>query len=177
LDRADYPLAGATVELTSPGHTLKTRTDTKGNFAFVAGPGTYELTVSARGFANRMVQHLKISETSPEVRIFLDSGPMSISDPVGPDKNYKPGERLDGTVMDEFGAFITDASVTLKSAKKTLHSKSAPNGGFAFKHVPVGRYSLTISAERFQTKTIADVKITREDSPGLQIVLEAAVNP
>lgn len=175
LDRADYPMASATIELKSPDQTLETKTDTKGHFAFVASPGTYELTVSARGFADRTVQNLKLSEASSEVRIFLDIGPMSISDPVGRAKNYKPGERLDGTVMDEFGAFITNASVTLKSAKKTLRSKSDPNGDFAFRHVPVGNYWLTISAEGFQSKTIDDVKITREDLPSLRVILYAAV--
>lgn len=170
-------MAGATVELRSLDQKLETKTNTKGQFAIVARPGTYKLTVSARGFADRTIQRLRMSDASRDVRIFLDVGPMTISDPVGPARNYKPGERLDGTVMDEFGAFIGNVSVTLKSPTKTLRSKSDPHGEFAFKHVPVGIYSLAISAEGFQSKTIEDVKITKEDSPSVQIVLDATDHP
>lgn len=177
LDRSDSPIAGAAVTLKSSGQTVETKSDKNGHFEIVVPPETYELEVSARGFETRMIKTFRISSSNRSVTVFLDLGPMSSFDPVVPAKNYKPGEHLDGTVMDEFGAAIINASVILKSAKETLHSKSGPNGAFAFKHVPVGKYSLTTSAEGFQSKTIEDVKITREDSPGLQIVMDAADSP
>jgi Carboxypeptidase regulatory-like domain len=177
LDRSDSPITGAAVTLKSSSRTVETKSDKNGHFEFVVPPETYELEVSARGFETRTIKTFRISPSNRAVTVFLDLGPMSSLDPVVSAKNYKPGEHLDGTVMDEFGAAITNASVILKSAKKTLRSKSGPNGGFAFKHVPVGKYSLTTSGEGFQSKTIEDVKITREDSPGLQIVLDAADSP
>lgn len=109
--------------------------------------------------------------------VYLDLGPPSSYDPVVPSKNYKSGEWLDGIVMDEFGAVINNASLTLRSATKILRTNSGPDGHFSFAHVRSGRYSLVTSANGFQPQTIEDVVVTREDSVPLRLVLESTDRP
>ena len=94
--------------------------------------------------------------------VFLDLGPLSSYDPVVPNKNYKPRERLDVVVMDELGALISNASLTLRSGTNTLRTNSGPDGHFSFAHVRNGRYVLVVAATGFQTKTVEDVQVTRK---------------
>jgi hypothetical protein len=173
LDRAHSPIGGADVTLKAPTQTLQTKSDKNGHFEVVAPLAAYGLEVSARGFETRTIKAIRISASSRNVTVFLDVGSVSSFDPVVPAKNYRSGERLDGFVMDEFGAFISAASVTLTSAKKALQTSSDHNGVFAFKHVHSGRYTITVSASGFRAKTVEDIQITREDSTPLRIVLEA----
>lgn len=178
LNRANTPIEGASIKLKFADQTLETRSDSKGHFEFSASDGLCELDISARGFEDKIIKSFRISHPQRAVTIILDvGGPLSSYDPVTPRNGYKPGERLEGTVMDEFGAVINDASLSLSSTKKTLRTKSDADGGFAFKHVSVGDYKLTISANGFRTKTVEKVTITREDSAGLQVTLEPAERP
>jgi hypothetical protein len=144
-------------------------------------PGTYELDVSARrGFETRAIKSLRITG-SRTVTIILDvARSKSVYDPVPPAKGYNPGkldERLDGFVMDEFGAVISDASVTLRSAKKNLQTKSDSAGRFTFGHVRSGRYTIIVSAKGFRAKRIEGVQITSEDPASLSVALDAADSP
>jgi hypothetical protein len=178
LNRADTPIEGASIKLKFGDQTLETKSDSKGHFEFSASDGPCELVISARGFEDKIIKSFRISQPQRAVTIILDvGGTLSSYDPVTPRKGYKPGERLDGTVMDEFGAVINNASVTLSSATKTFRTKSDADGGFAFKHVSVEEYKLTISANGFRTKTIEKVTITREDSAWLPVTLEPAERP
>jgi hypothetical protein len=177
LNRADTPIEGASVKLKFEDQTLESRSDSKGHFEFSASNGLYELDVSARGFEDRIIKSFRISQPHRAVTIILDvGGQLSSDDPVTPRKGYKPGERLDGTVMDEFGADINNASATLTSTKETLRTKTTSAGRFAFDHVRPGRYELTISANGFRKKTLDEVRVTREDSVPLRIVLDLAEN-
>ena len=178
LDRSDSPITGASVALKSPTQTLETKSDSKGHFEFVVPLEIYELEVSARGFETRAIKNLRIAE-GRTVTIFLDLGPLSdcCEDPVPAAKDYRPGGRLEGFVMDEFGAVVNDASVSLRSSKQTLQTSSDPRGLFVFKHVRNGRYTLVVSAKGFQAKTIEDMQITGKDSAPLKVVLDAAERP
>ena len=107
-------------------------------------------------------------QSNRAVTVFLDLGPLSSYDPVVPNKNYKPGERLDVIVMDELGALISNASLTLRSGTNTLRTNSSPDGHFSFAHVRSGRSVLVVAATGFQTKTVEDVQVTREDAVPLR---------
>jgi hypothetical protein len=111
--------------------------------------------------------------------MFLDLGPLSdcCEDPVEPAKDYRPGERLEGFVMDEFGAVINDESVTLRPSKKTLQTSSDLRGFFAFRRVRNARYTLLVSGKGFQAKTVEDMQITRKDSVPRKVVLDAIGHP
>lgn len=172
LDRSNFPIADASIKLKIDNQAFETKSDGKGHFEIVVQPGKYNLAVGTRGFETREIANFQISQPNHAVTIILDVGPLSSDDPVIPRKGYKPGDRLDGTVMDKFGVVINNASVTLTSAKKTLRTKSTPTGYFAFDHVRPGQYELTVSANGFRTNTLDEVRITREDSSPLQIVLD-----
>ncbi len=177
LDRSDSPIAGASVILKSSTETLETKSDSKGHFEFLAPPATYEFSISARGFETRAIKSVQIAKSNRAVTVILDLGPLSSYDPVIPNKNYKPGERLDVIVMDELGALISNASLTLRSGTNTLRTNSGPDGHFSFAHVRSGRYVLVVAATGFQTKTVEDVQVTREDAVPLKLVLEATDRP
>jgi uncharacterized GH25 family protein len=177
LDRLGSPVADASVTLKSSSQTLETKSDSKGYFEFLAPPATYEFSISARGFETRAIKSFQISQSNRAVTVFLDLGPLSSYDPVVPNKNYKPGERLDVIVMDELGALISNASLTLRSGTNTLRTNSGPDGHFSFAHVRNGRYVLVVAATGFQTKTVEDVQVTREDAVPLRLVLEAPDRP
>ena len=136
LDRSDSPIPGASVALKSASQTLETKSDGKGHFEFLVPLETYELELSARGFKTRAIKSFRITGART-VTMFLDLGPLSdcCEDPVEPAKDYRPGERLEGFVMDEFGAVINDESVTLRPSKKTLQTSSDLRGFFAFRRV------------------------------------------
>lgn len=181
FDRADFPITGASVSVKSADKTLGTTSDSHGYFELVVPPGTYELNVSARGgFETRAIKSLRITG-SRTVTVILDVAPStSVYDPVPPAKGYNPGklgERLDGFVMDEFGAVISDATVTLRSAKKNLQTKSDAAGRFTFGRVRSGRYTIIVSGEGFRAKTIEGVRITSEDPASLRVTLDAADSP
>jgi hypothetical protein len=178
LDRSNFPIAGASIILKFNSQALETKSDSKGRFELTAPPGKYNLAVSARGFELREIKNFQITEASRVVAVILDVGPASDTDDyVVSTKPYKAGERLEGFVTNDFGAFINAASVTLSSTKRIFSTRSNPNGMFGFKHVPAGEYKLTISADGFQTKTIEKVMITHEDTPGLRITMDSAESP
>jgi hypothetical protein len=76
-----------------------------------------------------------------------------------------------GTVQDETGAFIPDASVTVRnlgtSQERTV--KSDGSGSFNVSNLQVGHYSITISHEGFTKAQIADTE--------LQVAQRATINP
>jgi len=178
LDRSDFPIAGASIILKSNSRALETKSDGKGRFESTAPPGKYDLAVSAHGFEVREIKNFQITEAPRVVALILDLGTSSDTDDYVPStKPYKTGERLEGFVTNEFGAFISAASVTLSSTKRIFSTRSNANGMFAFKHVPAGEYKLTISADGLQTKTVEKVMITHKDTPGLRITMDSAESP
>jgi uncharacterized membrane protein len=172
LDRSNFPIADALIKLQTDNQTFETKSDGKGHFEVVVQAGKYNLGVSARGFETREIANFQIPHPKHVVTVILDVGPASSYDPVITAKRYKAGERLDGTVMDEFGVVINNATVTLTSTKKILRTKVSSTGAFAFGHVRPGQYELTISANGFRPKTLHEVRVTREESLPLQIVLD-----
>src|SRR5947208_1059104 len=60
---------------------------------------------------------------------------------------------VQGTVLDQSGAAVPDASVTLTNSATTatLGAQTNSSGVFRFPIVPVGRYTLTVNKPGFKT--------------------------
>src|SRR5438093_3514090 len=65
-----------------------------------------------------------------------------------------------GTVTDQQGAVIPGAKVTAKnkSTSQTFEATTGDNGTFRINNVPVGEYTVTITAPNFKTAN-ADVRV------------------
>jgi hypothetical protein len=173
LDPNASPVDGASISLKGTHEIFEAKADATGQFAFAEIPdGIYDIEVSERGFETKTIKNFRICPPNRLVRIFLSVGPV-IPDNMIPRKGYKAGDRLEGTVEDELGAVISNASLILVSAKKTFRTKSDSHGRFSFSQVRPGQYQLTVSADSFQIKTIQNITITPQDSPGLRIVLDS----
>lgn len=71
-----------------------------------------------------------------------------------------------GTVMDEQGAAMAGASVTITNADTadSRSGKSDREGSYTFPSLPIGRYTLTVTMEGFKTFTEKDILLHVNDS-------------
>lgn len=69
---------------------------------------------------------------------------------------------INGTVTDQTGAVIANASVTAmeKSTSVSYNTLTTSNGEFAFQDLPVGEYSVTVVASGFDKETVSNVTVT-----------------
>ncbi|ADW70819.1 TonB-dependent receptor [Granulicella tundricola] len=76
-----------------------------------------------------------------------------------------------GTVQDDSGAVVPDATVTIKSlgTGETRTVKSSANGEYTFPNLQIGHYSVTVTHEGFASVQIADTE--------LQVAQKATINP
>jgi hypothetical protein len=65
--------------------------------------------------------------------------------------------RVSGTVVDQSGAFISGAVVTLTSGDKSVDARSDDNGQFSFANIAPGPFQLSINAPTFATQTFSGV--------------------
>ena len=79
-----------------------------------------------------------------------------------------------GTVRDASGAVVQGAQITLvntgTSASRVLISDST--GGFSFKNIDVGAYSLTIAAPGFEKESLPEIDLTARETRRLDVVLK-----
>jgi hypothetical protein len=68
---------------------------------------------------------------------------------------------LSGTVLDQSGAVLPGATVTVTNSGtgQVMSSVSGDNGAFLFPQVPVGTYKVTVSLEGFKSAEFTDVNI------------------
>ena len=68
---------------------------------------------------------------------------------------------ITGTVVDQSGAVVPGATVAVKNKATSMEyrSSTAANGSFTIPAVPVGNYSVTITATGFKQAIIEDVKV------------------
>src|SRR5262245_3244684 len=66
-----------------------------------------------------------------------------------------------GTVTDQTGGVVVGAKVSAKNkaTSQTLEATTGDNGTFRINNVPVGQYTVTITAPNFKTAS-ADVSVT-----------------
>ncbi len=121
-------VSGATVSF-SGGSTT---TDSSGNYSFSnVAPGTYTVTASHTGFFN--VTH----------SVTLASGATATLNFA-----MATGGKIAGTVTDSSGAAISGASVTLTGGviSTTVHTTTNSSGAYNSNWMPVGTYTVTVSA-------------------------------
>jgi hypothetical protein len=66
-----------------------------------------------------------------------------------------------GVVKDDTGALVSGASVSIldKRTNSKVTTQSTAAGEFEFKNLPIGSYSITVSATGFKTLTLSDVVV------------------
>ncbi len=79
-----------------------------------------------------------------------------------------------GTVSDVSGAVVVGAPVTLTdtgtSAARTIQTDAT--GGFAFKNLEMGQYSLTVAQPGFQTAAVKDIVLTARNVRRVDVTLK-----
>ena len=85
-----------------------------------------------------------------------------------------PTSTLSGSVLDQSGAVVANATITVKNNGTGAESKttSSRNGTFAVPQLPVGIYTVTISATGFKQVVVQDVKIDAATAASLNQTLE-----
>lgn len=140
------------VEREIPAQAPAASTEVDGQFLFAAvEPGeALELLVRHEGYAPALVPGVVIGE-----RGVYEEPPIVL----------RRGKRLSGFVLDDLGAPIPGAHLTLESGWKpaphdarydALEATTGPDGGYEIFGIPDGRRSLTARAEGFGTQTMPE---------------------
>ena len=86
----------------------------------------------------------------------------------------RPGS-ISGTVTDQTGAVLPGATITIKdSAGATQTATTNERGEYSFQHLPVGTYSITVSAPKFKDFRADGIALTAAQSIPMDAVLEPA---
>ncbi|MBS1798115.1 MAG: TonB-dependent receptor [Acidobacteria bacterium] len=85
---------------------------------------------------------------------------------------FKAG--IQGTVMDNAGAVVADASVTLtsKETNQTQQTKSGDSGFYRFSGLAPGLYTITVEKNGFKKQVVENVMISAETLEGVDIALQ-----
>jgi hypothetical protein len=85
---------------------------------------------------------------------------------------------INGTVTDQSGAVVAGASVeAVETATNEVHkSISSSAGEFSFQEMPLGAYSITVTASGFQTEKINSIPVTAGVIYTLPVKLKVASN-
>ena len=86
---------------------------------------------------------------------------------------------INGTVTDPSGAVIADAKVTATEvATNIAHSSNTTSGGeFAFQDLPLGDYTVAVTANGFQPSTFSNVTVTAGGVYTLPVKLTVGSRP
>ncbi len=82
-----------------------------------------------------------------------------------------------GTVSDTNGAFVPDATVTVKNLDRNTDERvitSDKNGNFQAPSIPVGRYSVAVTAPGFAPKVENNISVSVQDRRFVKVQLSAA---
>src|SRR5579863_1351817 len=88
------------------------------------------------------------------------------------------GQTIDGnvvgTVLDPSGSSIPSANVELLNVATGVKAtaKTAASGDYRFSNVPVGTYTITVTAPNFRTASLKDVEVSLNDSPTANVTLQ-----
>lgn len=82
--------------------------------------------------------------------------------------------RLSITVVDPQGAVVQNATVIVKNAETgaELKGNTGSDGLLSFASVPVGTYTITVSADGFKQTVVQDVKTVMQSTASVNITLE-----
>jgi len=162
------PLTGAHVAAALGGvEVANVTTGSDGVFTFPAlGAGTYEIYVSAAGYASRT---LAVGLSEDETLGLGDIPLTALSSGSGV---------VLGRIRDESGAAIGNMSVGLfAGSTATAQTRSASDGSFEFDGVPAGSYIVRVTAPGFVTQEVSVKVIAWQTSDLGQIVLARSSQP
>jgi hypothetical protein len=93
--------------------------------------------------------------------------------PLRPPMLAKGTGAIGGTVKDGSGAFIPDAIVhaTLKSASKTVTTKTRHNGTYSLRDLAPGEYEVSFVAPGFMTNAVSGVPVLADQETDLEVTL------
>ena len=149
-----HPLSGAQLTLGATSTTA----DVNGNYVFTnVAPGPYTLNASTVGFLPRSYAVSVANST-----VTFQSVQLSVAG------------ILAGTVKDTAGAVISGATVQYSGGVLNQSASLAPDsgGGFNTSWIPVGGYSVTVSASGYRTM-VATVIVRTGQTSNLQFALSA----
>ncbi|MFH0882646.1 MAG: carboxypeptidase-like regulatory domain-containing protein [bacterium] len=132
-DDAGNPLIGATVVLIASSSTQQATTDSLGTFTFSALPGftDYSLTVNT-GVATRISETRSVSATDTNIT----SADLTVT--------IKEGV-ISGTILDEGGAAINSASITLDNSSPVYK-----NSLYSLRNLGKGTHTLVFSKQGYR---------------------------
>ena len=83
---------------------------------------------------------------------------------------------ITGTVADQTGAVIPNAAVSVKNEATgtILEGKANAEGDFHIPDVPIGAYSVAVTAAGFSTQTVKDVRVVAGNQTPLKVTLTLA---
>jgi len=190
-DQKHAAVPDAQVVLTGAmGVKLAIPVDERGGFS-VNGlwPGTYSLTVSAAGFADKVFPSISVT---PGLELTLDAPMKPVAAPANPEKTSGSGKAatesstqerpklaadkaaVDGTATDQTGAVVADAKAVLTStAGEKVEIPVNDRGVYFFNNVAPGTYTLTVTAPNFSAKVFDNITLTA----GLALTLDAPLEP
>ena len=84
------------------------------------------------------------------------------------------GASLAGTVLDQTGSVISNATVTLTSdaTKAALTSTTNATGAYHFNELAPGQYSLAVTAAGFKTNNVTDLTLEAESPRNVNVTLQ-----
>lgn len=140
-DSTGAGVAGASVSLSATGQTtLSSTTATDGTFSFSqVTPGSWTLTITPpSGYTVSGQSAVSVSVVSSQTAQVS----FTLSKPV-----VQQFGSVQGTVLDSAGAAVSGAGLALSATgRTTLSATSGSDGKYAFAQVPVGGWSLTVTA-------------------------------
>ncbi|HEY0461660.1 MAG TPA: carboxypeptidase regulatory-like domain-containing protein [Pyrinomonadaceae bacterium] len=85
---------------------------------------------------------------------------------------FKAG--VQGTVTDNAGAVVADATVTLtsKETNQTRQTQTSDDGFYRFSQLPPGLYSVTVEKANFKKQVVEDVAVNAETLEGIDVALQ-----
>ncbi len=79
---------------------------------------------------------------------------------------------ITGTVKDQTGAVVPNATVVLTSQATTLRKTTGSDGAFTFPLLPAGTYSLSVEAAGFSKEVVNDLKVDVTQTTDASVVLQ-----
>lgn len=94
---------------------------------------------------------------------------------IAANAQFKAG--IQGTVTDNAGAIVADATVTLtnKETNQTQQTKTSDSGFYRFSGLAPGLYTITVEKENFKKQVVEEVTINAETVEGVNVSLQAGV--
>lgn len=85
---------------------------------------------------------------------------------------FKAG--IQGTVTDNAGAIVADATVTLtnKETNQTQTTKTSDGGFYRFSGLAPGSYTVTVEKENFKKQVVEDITVNAETLEGIDVALQ-----